>query len=243
MPFFRLMILSLESCKEVKNLKQVEIMIVEDDNDINKILELIVQEQGYKATCCFSGTEAQLRLQQQSFNLILLDIMLPGLTGEELLQEIRKQSSIPIIVISAKSMIEDKVNLLSLGADDYMVKPFANEEVAARIEVQLRKNYLQQTEKCFTWKELTLDESQHRAVVQRSELNLTNVEFDILSIMVKHPKQVFSKAKLYELLWNDVYQGNDNSISVHVSNIRKKIAAITDEEYIKTIWGIGFSLV
>lgn len=237
------MILSLESCKEVKNLKQVEIMIVEDDNDINKILKLIVQEQGYKAICCFSGTEAQLRLQQQSFNLILLDIMLPGLTGEELLQDIRKRSSIPVIIISAKSMIEDKVNLLKLGADDYMVKPFAHEEVAARIEVQLRKNYLQQTEKYLTWKELTLDESQHRVVVQRSELNLTNVEFDILKIMLKHPKQVFSKAKLYELLWDDVYQGNDNSISVHVSNIRKKIAAITDEEYIKTIWGIGFSLV
>lgn len=228
---------------EVISLKQAEIMIVEDDNDINKILELIVKEQGYKATCCFSGTEAQLRLQQKFFNLILLDIMLPGLTGEELLQEIRKQSSIPVIVISAKSMIEDKVNLLRLGADDYVVKPFAREEVAARIEVQLRKNYLQQKENCLSWKELTLDENQHRVMVEKSELNLTNVEFDILKIMLKHPKQVFSKAKLYELLWNDIYQGNDNSISVHVSNIRKKIAAVTQEEYIKTIWGIGFSLV
>ncbi|EDK34334.1 Predicted transcriptional regulator [Clostridium kluyveri DSM 555] len=224
-------------------MKQIEILIVEDDNDINKILELIVKEQGYKATCCFSGTEAQLRLQQQSFNLILLDIMLPGLTGEELLREIRKQSSIPVIIISAKSIIEDKVNLLKLGADDYMVKPFAREEVAARIEVQLRKNYLQQTGDCLSWKELTLDESQHRVMVKKSELNLTNVEFDILKIMLRHPKQVFSKAKLYELLWNDIYQGNDNSISVHVSNIRKKISAITSEEYIKTIWGIGFSLV
>ncbi|WP_242951259.1 response regulator transcription factor [Clostridium kluyveri] len=216
---------------------------MEDDNDINKILELIVKKQGYRATCCFSGTEAQLRLQQQSFNLILLDIMLPGLTGEELLREIRKQSSIPVIVISAKSIIEDKVNILKLGADDYMVKPFAREEVAARIEVQLRKNYLQQTGDCLSWKELTLDESQHRVMVKKSDLNLTNVEFDILKIMLKHPKQVFSKAKLYELLWNDIYQGNDNSISVHVSNIRKKISAITNEEYIKTIWGIGFSLV
>lgn len=224
-------------------MKQIEILIVEDDNDINKILELIVKEQGYKATCCFSGTEAQLRLQQQSFNLILLDIMLPGLTGEELLREIRKQSSIPVIVISAKSIIEDKVNILKLGADDYMVKPFAREEVAARIEVQLRKSYLQQTGDRLSWKELTLDESQHRVMVKKSELNLTNVEFDILKIMLKHPKQVFSKAKLYELLWNDIYQGNDNSISVHVSNIRKKISAITNEEYIKTIWGIGFSLV
>ncbi|UZQ50265.1 response regulator transcription factor [Clostridium kluyveri] len=224
-------------------MKQIEILIVEDDNDINKILELIVKKQGYRATCCFSGTEAQLRLQQQSFNLILLDIMLPGLTGEELLREIRKQSSIPVIVISAKSIIEDKVNILKLGADDYMVKPFAREEVAARIEVQLRKNYLQQTGDCLSWKELTLDESQHRVMVKKSDLNLTNVEFDILKIMLKHPKQVFSKAKLYELLWNDIYQGNDNSISVHVSNIRKKISAITNEEYIKTIWGIGFSLV
>ncbi|APM39572.1 response regulator transcription factor [Clostridium kluyveri] len=227
----------------MKFLKQIEILIVEDDNDINKILELIVKKQGYRATCCFSGTEAQLRLQQQSFNLILLDIMLPGLTGEELLREIRKQSSIPVIVISAKSIIEDKVNILKLGADDYMVKPFAREEVAARIEVQLRKNYLQQTGDCLSWKELTLDESQHRVMVKKSDLNLTNVEFDILKIMLKHPKQVFSKAKLYELLWNDIYQGNDNSISVHVSNIRKKISAITNEEYIKTIWGIGFSLV
>nr|WP_294182771.1 response regulator transcription factor [uncultured Clostridium sp.] len=224
-------------------MKQVKIMIVEDDNDINKILELIVKDQGYKATCCFSGTEARLRLQRQFFDLILLDIMLPGLTGEELLAEIREQSSVPIIVISAKSMIEDKVNLLKLGADDYIVKPFAREEVAARIEVQLRKNYLHQAGKCLNWKELALDESRHVVTVGKSELNLTNVEFDILKIMLKHPKQVFSKAKLYELLWNDVYRGNDNSISVHVSNIRKKIAAVTSEEYIKTIWGIGFSLV
>ncbi len=224
-------------------MKQIEILIVEDDNDINKILELIVKEQGYKAICCFSGTEAQLRLQQQSFNLILLDIMLPGLTGEELLKKIRKQSDVPIIIISAKSMIEDKVNLLKLGADDYMVKPFAREEVAARIQVQLRKNCLQQTDSCLSWKELTLDESQHRVIVGKSELNLTNVEFDILKIMLKHPKQVFSKAKLYELLWEDIYRGNDNSISVHVSNIRKKISTVTHEEYIKTIWGIGFSLV
>lgn len=224
-------------------MEQIEILIVEDDNDINKILELIVKEQGYKAICCFSGTEAQLRLQQQSFNLILLDIMLPGLTGEELLKKIRKQSDVPIIIISAKSMIEDKVKLLKLGADDYMVKPFAREEVAARIQVQLRKNCLQQTDSCLGWRELVLDESQHRIMVGKSELNLTNVEFDILKIMLKHPKQVFSKAKLYELLWEDIYQGNDNSISVHVSNIRKKISAITHEEYIKTIWGIGFSLV
>ncbi|KAA8674833.1 response regulator transcription factor [Clostridium sp. HV4-5-A1G] len=229
--------------REVKNLKQVEIMIVEDDDDINKILELIVKEQGYKATCCFSGTEARLRLQQQSFDLILLDIMLPGLTGEELLGEIREHSSVPVIVVSAKNMIEDKVSLLRLGADDYMVKPFAREEVAARIEVQLRKNYSRQADKCLNWKALTLDEGRHVVMVEKSELNLTNVEFDILKIMLKHPKQVFSKAKLYELLWNDVYRGNDNSISVHVSNIRKKIAAVTNEEYIKTIWGIGFSLV
>ncbi len=169
--------------------------------------------------------------------------MLPGLTGEELLGEIREHSSVPVIVVSAKNMIEDKVSLLRLGADDYMVKPFAREEVAARIEVQLRKNYSRQADKCLNWKALTLDEGRHVVMVEKSELNLTNVEFDILKIMLKHPKQVFSKAKLYELLWNDVYRGNDNSISVHVSNIRKKIAAVTKEEYIKTIWGIGFSLV
>ncbi|WP_373845253.1 response regulator transcription factor [Clostridium sp.] len=142
-------------------MKQIEILIVEDDNDINKILELIVKEQGYKAICCFSGTEAQLRLQQQSFNLILLDIMLPGLTGEELLKKIRKQSDVPIIIISAKSMIEDKVNLLKLGADDYMVKPFAHEEVAARIKVQLRKNCLQQTDSCLSWKERMFQKKQY----------------------------------------------------------------------------------
>lgn len=222
-------------------MKKAEVLIVEDDNDINKILSLVIKKHGYNATSCFSGTEAQLRLENSSFDLVLLDIMLPGMDGVELLSKIREKSSIPVIVISAKGLVSDKIDLLRLGADDYIVKPFYNEEVAARIEVQLRKNCTNEGV-CFRWKKIVMDKSQHRVTFGEHDLNLTNAEFDILYIMLKHPKQVFSKAKLYEILWNDVYRGGDNTISMHVSNIRRKISKFTDEEYIKTVWGIGFSL-
>ena len=183
-------------------------------------------------------------MKNTSFDLNLLGLMLPGKSGEELIEEIREESSIPIIVISAKVDIENKVNVLRLGADDYITKPFDQQEVVARVEVQLRKSSLHplQTTK-MVWRKLTLNTEKRSVSLDQQELQFTNAEFDILSLFMRNPERAFSKKDIYESIWKGTYFGDDNTISVHISNLRKKIAEFTSDEYIKTIWGIGFMLV
>src|SRR5699024_970089 len=153
-------------------------------------------------------------------------------------------SAIPIIVISAKVGVEDKVQVLKMGADDYITKPFNQQEVLARVEVQLRKADAHSSHTAEkSWRGLKINPEKQSVSLENSELHLTNAEFDILSLFISHPEQAFSKRKIYEKIWTGPYVGDDNTISVHVSNLRKKIAEVTDEEYIKTIWGVGFMLV
>lgn len=218
------------------------VLIVEDDVEINTLLSAILNKHDMKTTSAYSGTEAELLLERDSFDIILIDLMLPGITGESLLQKIRMQSNIPVIVISAKVDVSHKVDLLKSGADDYITKPFDQDEVLARIEVQLRKNNNEKRNK-YVWRSLTLDIHKRQVLFGEKQLSLTNAEYDILSLFVQHPEHAFSKKELYERLWTGPYVGDDNTISVHISNIRKKIADITEDEYIKTIWGIGFMLV
>jgi DNA-binding response OmpR family regulator len=170
--------------------------------------------------------------------------MLPGLSGEELIKQVREKSTIPIIVISAKIDIEDKVHVLKMGADDYITKPFNQEEVVARVEVQLRKSSAQPARSAEkVWRGLKINPEKLTASLENKVLQLTIAEFDILSLFASHPEYAFSKREIYEKIWKGTYLGDDNTISVHVSNLRKKIAEITSDEYIKTIWGVGFMLV
>lgn len=220
------------------------VLIVEDDQEINKLLQVILQKNGLGSVAAYSGTEGLLQLKNQAFDLVLLDLMLPGLSGEAFIEEALKSRSLPIIVISAKKDIEDKVHVLKIGADDYITKPFNQEEVMARIEVQLRKtNLSSQQSSCRSWREITVDVDKLTAAVSQTQLHLTNAEFDILSLLVENPEHAFSKREIYENVWKGTYVGDDNTISVHISNIRKKLAEVTPEEYIRTIWGIGFMLV
>lgn len=220
------------------------ILIIEDDQEICKLLSVMLTTVGTDTVLAYSGTEGLLQLQTTSFDLIVLDLMLPGKSGEELIKEIREESAIPIIVISAKVDIENKVNVLKMGADDYINKPFNQKEVVARVEVQLRRSSLHKlpTTK-MVWRKLTMNTEKLSVSLDQQELQLTNAEFDILSLFMRNPEQVFSKKNIYERIWKGTYFGDDNTISVHISNIRKKIAEFTSDEYIKTIWGIGFMLV
>lgn len=220
------------------------ILIIEDDQEISKLLSVMLTTTGADTVLAYSGTEGLLQLKTTRFDLIVLDLMLPGKSGEELIEEIREESSIPIIVISAKVDIENKVNVLKLGADDYITKPFNQQEVLARVEVQLRKSgfHSRQTTK-MVWRKLTLHTEKLSVSVEQQELQLTNAEFDILSLFMRNPERAFSKKDIYESIWKGTYFGDDNTISVHISNLRKKIAERTSDEYIKTIWGIGFMLV
>lgn len=220
------------------------ILIVEDDSEINKLLSIIISEMGHDFVAAYSGTEGLLQLENNDFNLVLLDLMLPGMDGIEVLSEIRKKSSIPVIIISAKSGIEDKVKLLKIGADDYMTKPIERAEVEARIEVQLRRevNFRHDDMDLIKYKEISIDNNKRKVSLDGVDVELTNSEYDILLLMVQRPGHAFSKSEIYTGIWNGPYLGDDNTISVHISNIRKKFAKITSTEYIKTIWGIGFKL-
>ncbi len=225
-------------------------MVVEDDVDINNLIAKTLTKQDYKVTQAFSGSEANLRLEMDNFQMVMLDLMLPGITGEELIKDIRKNKDILIIVISAKTSLDDKVNVLELGADDYITKPFELEEILARVNAQLRRysrfgesindNFNSEEHK---FKELVLNEQSRTVKVRGKNIALTNHEFDILCLLLKNPYKVYSRETLYEQVWKSGYYGEDNSVNVHVSNIRKKIKDIAEgEEYIKTVWGIGFKL-
>jgi DNA-binding response OmpR family regulator len=223
------------------------ILVVEDDVDINNLITKTLKNREFQITQAFSGSEASLQLSICEFDIILLDLMLPGITGEELIKQIRAIKEIPIIVISAKTSLQDKIKVLNLGADDYIIKPFESEEIIARVNSQLRRyrkfDMQLNKNKEYKFKELTLDEESRQAKVKNIHLALTAHEFDILCILLKNPNKVYSREALYESVWKNGYYGEDNSVNVHVSNIRKKIKEISlDEEYIKTVWGIGFKL-
>lgn len=229
-----------------------KILIIEDDTDINNLLARIMRRQGHEAVQAFSGTEGKLRLELEGYDLLLLDLMLPGMMGEELIGEIRRTDpDLPIIVLSAKSGLEDRVEVLELGADDYLVKPFAAAEVAARVAGALRRSTRrrelveeaqQESGKLLRFKELTLEADRREVRVRGQVLNLTAHEYDILYILLQEPGKVYSRERLYELVWQGGYYGEDNTVNVHVSNLRKKIAAVDDSEYIATVWGIGFRM-
>lgn len=223
-----------------------KIMIVEDEADIHRLLARILEAEGYGTVQAFSGTEALLLLERQEPDLILLDLMLPGMSGEELLAHIRekKRLSTPVLVLSAKSALGDKVALLKNGADDYITKPFEPEEVTARVQAALRRTgSLPQRNLPISYKNLTLYPESRKVTVNGRELSLTSHEYALLLLFLQAPEKVFSRENLYELVWQNGYYGENNTVNVHVSNLRRKIKeADALEEYIQTVYGIGFKL-
>lgn len=220
----------------------VKILIVEDNQLINSLINEALSKQGVSCIQAFSGTEALLCLQIHEISLVLLDLMLPGMKGEDVLLEIRRKYNIPVIVVSAKDMIDTKVDLLMLGADDYITKPFEIRELSARVLVQLRRAESSEDKNVVKSKEMKLFRDSHKITVQDRELSLTKQEFKILELLLSNPNKVFTKQQMYEYAWDEYFIGEDKTINVHISNIRGKIKAFTDENYIETVWGIGFKL-
>ncbi|MEO4055064.1 response regulator transcription factor [Solibacillus sp. CAU 1738] len=225
---------------------QIKILVIEDDNDINQLLCSIIKNSGYIPQPAFSGTEAMIYLDQQEWDMVLLDLMLPGMNGEEILVKISEQSHVPVIIISAKMELQTKIDALRTGADDYITKPFDIEEVSARIDSHLRR--LRQISKpvlnkVLRYKDLCIDTDSKEVSVNGTEILLTAREYAILTLLMSSPKKVFTKANLFESVWNEEYHGDDNTINVHLSNIRSKLASANpNEEYIETIWGMGYRL-
>ena len=222
------------------------ILVVEDDTDINRLLCIILEGAGYTCRAAFSGSEAVLWAEKYDYDLVLLDLMLPGLTGEEFIAEIRRDKTMPILVLSAKVAVDDRVNVLKLGADDFIPKPFDNNEVLARVEAQLRR-YRRFSRAAggteLTCGGLTLNREDHTVTLDGGEVALTAREFAILALLMEHPKRAFSRAQIYESVWGEEFMGDDNTVNVHVSNLRAKLnKAAPGREWIKTVWGIGFKM-
>jgi len=220
------------------------ILIVEDNADVSAMLSEALTDAGYKTACVYTGTDGVNEVKNNSYNLILLDIMLPFKSGDEALREIRKFSDIPVIIISAKDMVGTKIDMLKSGADDYITKPFDLGEVTARVASALRRaGNREQKAGVFSYKNMLLDDTSKRVTVNGEELELTAKEYMILLLMIKHRAKVFTKANLYESVWNDEYIEDDNAVKTHISNLRGKLKkANPNEEYIETVWGLGYRL-
>ena len=215
------------------------IMIVDDDRHINEMLNERLREEGYEVIAAYSGTEAQLLLAGEKPDLILLDLMLPGLSGEELIQQIK---GIPVLVLSAKAETADKVGLLRGGAADYMTKPFEMEELLARIDVQLRRAEAAPDKNILRFQDISLDQDAHSVACNGTEIRLTRTEYAILRLLMLKPAQVVPKLTILENISDDTPDCTEDSLKIHIHNLRRKLKAATGKDHISAVWGIGFML-
>ncbi len=213
------------------------IMIIDDDQHIGNMLEEVLNKEGYKVLRAYSGTEALLLLEKERPNLALLDLMLPGLSGEEVLPRLR---GIPVIVISARADVDSKVKLLLGGAADYVTKPFQIRELLARIAARLRGG---SGETVLACQELRLDTRTRSVTLQDREVKLTRTEYAILKLLLLNPRQVLTKSQLLEDISQDTPDCTENSLKIHVSNLRRKLREAGEgRDYIESVWGVGFKL-
>ena len=212
--------------------------MVEDDNTIHKIIEDILKKEHYIVISAYSGTEAISIIENDNIDLILLDLMLPGINGEDIVKKVNK--TLPIIVISAKTSSVDKAKVLLEGANDYITKPFEKIELLARIQVQLRIS--SNKNKNLKYKEIELLEDNKTMKIQTNKIILTRTEYTIMKELLLNPSKVVTKTRLLDLMSIDSENCDESSLKVHISNIRKKIRKITQVEYLEAVWGIGFKI-
>lgn len=214
-----------------------KILIVEDDVSIHNVIEELLKKQNYRTDHAYSGTEALLLMEKEKYDLILLDLMLPAINGEKIIEKVKDT---PIIVLSAKISPEDKVNCLMAGANDYITKPFDSNELLARIEVQLRQKNKANISENLKYKDLELLNDNHTLLLNNEKINLTKTEYAILKQLLLNKTQVIAKNKLLDLISYDTEDCDESSLKVHISNIRKKIKKVSDKNYIESVWGIGY---
>ena len=221
-----------------------KIAIIEDDIDICNMIAKFLENNKYIVHYALNGAEGIELCKSLVPDLIILDIMLPKLNGNDVLQRLRKFTNAPVIVVSAKTMVQTKIDLLKLGADDYITKPFDLGEVIARIESNLRRYSISAFQtSLFTYKDISLDENTKEVKIKDNLLDLTAKEYMILELLLKNQNKVFSKANLYESIWHEEYIGDDNVIKTHISNIRSKLKKFNKNgNYIETVWGLGYRL-
>lgn len=214
------------------------ILIIDDDIQIGNLEQEVLEREGYICYRAYSGTEAILLLEKQQPDLILLDLMLPGISGEDVLRRI---NGIPIIVVSAKVGIDDKVSMLTGGAVDYITKPFNTRELSARVAVALRKAPMIKSE-VYRCGDISLDTSSHSVSINGNEIKLTKTEYAIMKLLMQNPDQVIAKSVILDNIAEDTLDCTESSLKTHISHIRTKLREIEGKEYIESIWGIGFKL-
>lgn len=216
-----------------------KILVVEDDLDIGNLIGSLLISDGYEVFRAYSGTEALLLLSQNKFDLIMLDLMLPGLSGEDIVNQVG--TSVPIIVVSAKAEPTDKVGLLTDGAADYITKPFDSGELLARVKVQLREKKAAVSGR-FEYEDIIVDTEQNISMAGGLELKLTKTEYLILRLLIKSPKRIFSKSQIADLISEGDREIWESSLNVHIHNLRKKLFDASGKTYIEAVWGIGYRL-
>ena len=222
------------------------ILIVDDDKEIRDLISLYLEADRFYTDKAADGVEALIKLEEKKYSLVILDIMMPKKDGIETIIEIRKKYKMPVIFLTAKSQEIDMINGLTLGADDYISKPFSSLELIARVKAQLRRYTilnLNSDEKIIRVGDLVLNTEMHEVTVKGNEVRLTPTEYKILEVMCKNRNKVFTVEELYEFIWNEKYSVSDTSIMVHITKLRRKIEKDSkNPEYIKTVWGIGYKI-
>ena len=222
-----------------------KILIIEDSADINSLLAETLAGAGFETESAFDGINGQKAALSGRHDLIITDIMLPYICGDEILRKLRERSNVPVIVISAKDMVSTKIDLLKMGADDYITKPFDLGEVVARVETALRRaggsTFTSGT--VLRYKDIALDCSDMRITVGGKEVKCTAKETQILEMLLRNPDKVFTKSNIYESVWQEDYLGDDNAVKTHISNLRSKLERLSPgNQYIETVWGLGYRL-
>ena len=225
----------------------MKVLFVEDNLEICEMLGGYLAAENFEVDCAYDGEQACQKFDSNTYHIVLLDLMIPKISGMDVMKHIRKSSTVPIIIISAKDTEVDKTLGLGLGADDYITKPFSVVEVLARVKANIRRTTeyaapLQEPEE-LTFRSLKMDLSNHTVTKNGVLLELTAKEFDILKLLLQNPKRVYTKSQIYSLIWNDVYVGDENAVNVHISRLRNKIEDNPrSPECVITVWGIGYKL-
>ena len=225
----------------------MKVLFVEDNLEICEMLGGYLTAENFEVDCAYDGEQACQKFDSDTYHIVLLDLMIPKISGMDVMKHIRKSSTVPIIIISAKDTEVDKTLGLGLGADDYITKPFSVVEVLARVKANIRRTTeyaapLQEPEE-LTFRSIKMDLSNHTVTKNGVLLELTAKEFDILKLLLQNPKRVYTKAQIYSLIWNDVYVGDENAVNVHISRLRNKIEDNPrSPECVLTVWGIGYKL-
>ena len=226
----------------------MKLLLVEDDTEISEMLRNFLEAENFDVDAAFDGECAIRIFEENQYDLVILDLMLPVLNGLEVIKRIRKQSIVPILILSAKDKDTDKILGLGLGADDYITKPFSPTEVLARVKANLRRTmqYAQtgpEVLPTLCTGELELNQENHIVKKNGAEIELTAKEYEILRLLLQNPQKVYTKAQLYEMVWQEDYLGDVNAVNVHISRLRTKIEEDPrNPRYISTVWGIGYKL-